>query len=299
VSRDAESGERTRKVDQGVEPTGKFRVYFGAVAGVGKTWAMLDEGWRRYKRGSDVVIGFVETHGREHTAQQIRDLPVVPRKVVDYRGTTFEEMDLEEVLARKPEVALIDELAHTNVPGSGPHPKRWQDVLEILDAGIAVVSTVNVQHLESVADAVQRITGVAVRERVPDWVVRRADQLELIDSSPEQLRRRMLHGNVYPPEKIPSALTRTSWPCVSSRSVSSRTRQRKSSWGSSSPDIPTSSGTPPSASWWSSPQHLGSTRFCAVPPGSRYARTQVCMPSTRPATTLDRCPNRRSKPSST
>ena len=207
MSRDAESGERTRKVDQGVEPTGKFRVYFGAVAGVGKTWAMLDEGWRRYKRGSDVVIGFVETHGREHTAQQIRDLPVVPRKVVDYRGTTFEEMDLEEVLARKPEVALIDELAHTNVPGSGPHPKRWQDVLEILDAGIAVVSTVNVQHLESVADAVQRITGVAVRERVPDWVVRRADQLELIDSSPEQLRRRMLHGNVYPPEKIPSALT--------------------------------------------------------------------------------------------
>ena len=207
MSRDAESGERTRKVDQGVEPTGKFRVYFGAVAGVGKTWAMLDEGWRRYKRGSDVVIGFVETHGREHTAQQISDLPVVPRMVVDYRGTTFEEMDLEEVLARKPEVALIDELAHTNVPGSGPHPKRWQDVLEILDAGIAVVSTVNVQHLESVADAVQRITGVAVRERVPDWVVRRADQLELIDSSPEQLRRRMLHGNVYPPEKIPSALT--------------------------------------------------------------------------------------------
>ena len=207
MSRDAEYADTTQKADQGVEPTGKFRVYFGAVAGVGKTWAMLDEGWRRYKRGSDVVIGFVETHGRAHTAQQIRDLPVVPRKVVDYRGTTFEEMDLEAVLARKPEVALIDELAHTNVPGSGPHPKRWQDVLEILDAGIGVVSTVNVQHLESVADAVQRITGVAVRERVPDWVVRRADQLELIDSSPEQLRRRMLHGNVYPPEKIPSALT--------------------------------------------------------------------------------------------
>ena len=207
VSRDSEYEDRTQKVDQGVEPTGKFRVYFGAVAGVGKTWAMLDEGWRRYKRGSDVVIGFVETHGREHTAQQIRDLPVVPRKVVDYRGTTFEEMDLQAVLARKPEVALIDELAHTNVPGSGPHAKRWEDVLEILDAGIGVVSTVNVQHLESVADAVQRITGVAVRERVPDWVVRRADQLELIDSSPEQLRRRMLHGNVYPPEKIPSALT--------------------------------------------------------------------------------------------
>ena len=115
-------------------------------------------------------------------------------------------MDLAAVLARKPEVALIDELAHTNVPGSGPHAKRWEDVLEILEAGIGVVSTVNIQHLESVADAVQTITGVAVRERVPDWVVRRADQLELIDSSPEQLRRRMLHGNVYPPEKIPGAL---------------------------------------------------------------------------------------------
>ncbi len=115
-------------------------------------------------------------------------------------------MDLAAVLARKPEVALIDELAHTNVPGSGPHAKRWEDVLEILEAGIGVVSTVNIQHLESVADAVQQITGVTVRERVPDWVVRRADQLELIDSSPEQLRRRMLHGNVYPPEKIPDAL---------------------------------------------------------------------------------------------
>ena len=207
VASDADSTARTQEVDQGVEPTGKFRVYLGAVAGVGKTWAMLDEGWRRYKRGTDVVIGFVETHGRELTAQQIRDVPIVPRKVVDYRGTTFEEMDLEAVLARKPEVALIDELAHTNVPGSGPHPKRWQDVLEILDAGIGVISTVNIQHLESVADAVQQITGVAVRERVPDWVVRRADQLELIDSSPEQLRRRMLHGHIYPPEKIPSALT--------------------------------------------------------------------------------------------
>ena len=207
MKRGAEYSGTTQAPDEIVEPAGKFRVYLGAVAGVGKTWAMLDEGWRRFKRGSDVVIGFVETHGRELTAKQIRDLPAVPRKVVDYRGTTFEEMDLEAVLARKPEVALIDELAHTNVPGSGPHPKRWQDVLEILDAGIAVISTVNIQHLESVADAVQQITGVAVRERVPDWVVRRADQLELIDSSPEQLRRRMLHGHIYPHEKIPSALT--------------------------------------------------------------------------------------------
>jgi len=207
VSRDAEFGDARDQEEETVEPTGKFRIYLGAVAGVGKTWAMLDEGWRRHNRGADVVVGFVETHGRAHTAEQIRDLEVVPRKVVEYRGTTFEEMDLEAVLARKPEVALIDEIAHTNVPGSGPHPKRWQDVLQILDAGIAVVSTVNIQHLESVADAVQQITGVAVRERVPDWVVRRADQLELIDSSPEQLRRRMLHGNIYPPEKIPAALS--------------------------------------------------------------------------------------------
>jgi two-component system sensor histidine kinase KdpD len=193
--------------DDSVESAGKFRVYLGAVAGVGKTWAMLDEGWRRYKRGADVVVGFVETHGRAQTAAQIRDLPIVARKVVDYRGTTFEEMDLAAVVARKPEVALIDELAHTNVPGSGRHTKRWEDVLEILDAGIGVVSTVNIQHLESVADAVQQITGITVRERVPDWVVRRADQIELIDSSPEQLRRRMLHGNVYPAAKIPDALS--------------------------------------------------------------------------------------------
>lgn len=209
MSIDAEIGDFGDVGDETSElvaPAGRFRVYLGAVAGVGKTWSMLDEGWRRYKRGSDVVIGFVETHGRELTARQIRDLPIVKRKVVEYRGTVFEEMDLEAVLARKPEVALIDELAHTNVPGSGPHAKRWQDVLQILEAGIGVVSTVNIQHLESVADAVQQITGAAVRERVPDWVVRRADQTELIDSSPEQLRRRMLHGNIYPPEKIPEAL---------------------------------------------------------------------------------------------
>ena len=202
----ANFGPNEDEAEKDVEPTGKFRLYLGAVAGVGKTWSMLDEGWRRHRRGADVVIGFVETHGRARTAEQIRDLEVVPRKVVEYRGTTFEEMDLAAVIARRPEVALIDELAHTNVPGSGPHAKRWEDVLQILDAGIAVISTVNIQHLESVADAVEEITGVSVRERVPDWVVRKADQIELIDSSPEQLRRRMLHGNIYPPEKIPSTL---------------------------------------------------------------------------------------------
>jgi two-component system sensor histidine kinase KdpD len=190
-----------------VGPTGQFRIYMGAVAGVGKTFAMLDEGWRRHHRGADVVVGFVETHGRPRTAELIRDLEVVPRKVVDYRGSQFEEMDLDAVLARKPELALVDELAHTNVPGSGRFDKRWQDVMELIDSGIAVITTVNVQHLESIADAVERMTGTRVRERVPDWVVRKADQLELIDSSPEALRRRMVHGNIYPPEKVPDALT--------------------------------------------------------------------------------------------
>src|SRR5580700_3026918 len=193
--------------DEGVRPTGKFRVYLGAAAGVGKTCAMLDEGWRRFQRGADVVVGFVETHKRPYTVEQIRDLPVVPRRHVRYRDSAWEEMDLDAVLARKPEVVLIDELAHTNVPDSGRHEKRWEDVLEILDAGIAVITTVNIQHIESVADAVERITDVGVRERVPDWVVRRADQIELIDSSADQLRRRMLHGNIYPEAKVPAALS--------------------------------------------------------------------------------------------
>ncbi len=196
-----------RESAEAVRPAGRFRLYLGSAAGVGKTCAMLDEGYRRHRRGTDAVIGFVETHGRAHTAELVRDLPVVPRKVVEYRGAVFEEMDLDAVLARRPEVVLIDELAHTNVPGSGRYEKRWEDVLELLDAGIAVISTVNIQHLESLADAVERITGVAIRERVPDWVVRKADQVELIDSSADQLRRRMLHGNVYPADKVPTALT--------------------------------------------------------------------------------------------
>jgi two-component system sensor histidine kinase KdpD len=189
-----------------VRPAGRFRIYVGSAAGVGKTCAMLDEGWRRHQRGADVAIGFVETHGRVHTAELIRDLEIVPRQAVDYRGAHFEEMDLDAVIARAPEVALIDELAHTNVPGSSRNEKRWEDVLEILDAGIAVITTVNIQHLESLADAVEEITQVPIRERVPDWVLGRADQIELIDSSADQLRRRMLHGNIYPPEKIGSAL---------------------------------------------------------------------------------------------
>ncbi len=189
-----------------VEAAGHFRIYLGAAAGVGKTYAMLNEGHRRKQRGTDVVIGFVESHGRPLTEELCHDLEIVPRRVIDYRGTRFEEMDLDAVLARRPKVALIDELAHTNVPGSR-HTKRWEDVLEILDAGIDVITTVNIQHLESVADAVEQMTGAQVRERVPDWVVRKADQIELVDSSPEALRRRMLHGNIYPQAKVPQALT--------------------------------------------------------------------------------------------
>jgi two-component system sensor histidine kinase KdpD len=190
-----------------VAPAGHFRIYLGAAAGVGKTFAMLDEGHRRHDRGTDVVVGFVETHGRQHTQERLDGLEAVPRTSYDYRGCHFEEMDLDGVLARHPQVALIDEIAHTNVPGSGRNEKRWQDVLEILDAGIDVITTVNIQHLESIADAVERMTGVAVRERVPDWVIRKANQIELVDSSPESLRRRMLHGNIYPKEKVPLALT--------------------------------------------------------------------------------------------
>jgi two-component system sensor histidine kinase KdpD len=197
----------TDGADEGVRPAGRFRVYLGAAAGVGKTCAMLDEGWRRFQRGADVVVGYVETHQRTYTIEQLRDLPVIPRKQIEYRGSQWEELDLEAVLERRPEVVLIDELAHTNVPGSGIHDKRWQDVLAIVDAGIAVITTVNIQHVESLSDAVERITGVSIRERVPDWVVRRADQLELIDSSADQLRRRMLHGNIYPTAKVHSALS--------------------------------------------------------------------------------------------
>jgi two-component system, OmpR family, sensor histidine kinase KdpD len=190
-----------------VEPAGHFRIYLGAAPGVGKTYAMLSEGHRRQDRGADVVAGFVETYGRPHTEELIAGLEVIPRQVVEYRGSRLEEMDLDAVLRRRPQIALIDELAHTNVPGSGPHEKRWQDVLDILGAGIDVVTTVNIQHLESIADEVEQMTGAKVRERVPDRVVRQADQIELADSSPEQLRRRMLHGNIYPKEKIPKALT--------------------------------------------------------------------------------------------
>ncbi|MFI7613620.1 ATP-binding protein [Nonomuraea terrae] len=184
---------------------GRLRVYLGAAPGVGKTYAMLCEGRRARQRGRDVVVGYVETHGRPRTEALLAGMEVIPRKTVVYRGATFTELDVEAVIERAPKVALIDELPHTNVPGS-KNAKRWQDVDEILDAGIDVISTVNVQHLESVNDVVEQITGIPQRETVPDEVVRRADQVELVDMSPEALRRRMAHGNVYAPEKVDAAL---------------------------------------------------------------------------------------------
>ena len=187
-------------------PRGRLRIYLGYAAGVGKTFSMLNEGHRRRDRGTDVVIGVVETHGRAHTQEQIGDLEVVPRLEVDYRGGTFEEMDLDGILRRAPDVVLVDELAHTNVPCSR-HEKRWQDVEALLDAGIDVISTLNIQHLESLNDVTERITGVRQRETIPDEVVRRADQQELVDMTPQALQRRMAHGNVYPPERVDAALS--------------------------------------------------------------------------------------------
>jgi two-component system sensor histidine kinase KdpD len=184
---------------------GQLRIYLGAAPGVGKTYAMLEEAHRRKGRGTDVVVGFVEPHGRVHTQELIGDLEVVPRRTIDYRGATFTEMDIDAILARRPQVALVDELAHTNVPGSR-NVKRWQDIDELLDAGITVLSTVNIQHLESLNDVVEQITGIAQRETVPDQIVRRADQVELVDMAPEALRRRMVHGNVYGLDKVDAAL---------------------------------------------------------------------------------------------
>ncbi|RSM42217.1 histidine kinase [Actinoplanes sp. ATCC 53533] len=184
---------------------GELRIYLGAAPGVGKTYTMLEEAHRRAERGTDVVVAFVETHGRKHTQAMLADLEIVPRRTMTYRGAEFTEMDLDAVLARQPEVAVVDELAHTNVPGSR-HAKRWQDVRDLLDAGIDVLTTVNIQHLESLNDVVAQITGVEQRETVPDAVVRAAEQVELVDMTPEALRRRMAHGNIYRPEKIDAAL---------------------------------------------------------------------------------------------
>lgn len=184
---------------------GKLRIYLGPAPGVGKTYAMLDEGWRRRERGTDVVIGLVVTHDRPKTIAQIRDLEIIPPRRIEHRGRVWEEVDVDAIVARRPQIVLVDELAHSNVTGSA-NEKRWQDIEELLAAGIEVISTVNIQHLESVNDVVNRITGVIQRETVPDAVVRRADQIELVDMSPESLQRRMAHGNIYAAEKVDAAL---------------------------------------------------------------------------------------------
>ncbi len=182
-----------------------FKVFLGYAPGVGKTYDMLSEGIRRHSRGEDVVIGVVETHGRVGTAELAGRLETVPRKAIDYKGTVFEEMDVEAILARKPRVALVDELAHTNVDGS-KHRKRYEDVIELLDANIDVISTMNVQHIESVTPLVGRITGVVVRETVPDWVMQRVDEIVLTDLTPEALQNRMKRGDIYPQERAERAL---------------------------------------------------------------------------------------------
>ena len=197
--------ETSRRAEHAGTKRGVLRIYLGAAPGVGKTFAMLNEGRRRHERGTDVVVGFVETHGRARTAEQIGDLEVVPRRTLEHRGTTFEEMDVDAILRRRPEWVLVDEFAHTNVPGSR-NEKRWQDVEELLHVGIHVISTVNIQHLESLNDVVERITGIKQRETVPDRVVRQADQIELVDMAPEALRRRMAHGNIYAADKVDAAL---------------------------------------------------------------------------------------------
>jgi two-component system sensor histidine kinase KdpD len=184
---------------------GRLKVYIGSAAGVGKSYRMLQEAHDLRRRGVDVVVGFIEPHSRADTIALIGNIEVVPRRRIDYRGVVLEEMDVDAVIARHPDVAIVDELAHTNVPGS-KHRKRWEDVLELLDLGLNVITAVNVQHLESLNDVVQRTLGVLVRETVPDWVVARADQVVNIDLSAEDLRQRLVEGKIYGRERIPAAL---------------------------------------------------------------------------------------------
>jgi two-component system sensor histidine kinase KdpD len=197
--------------EQWLEETGPqqkpaiFKLFLGYAPGVGKTFNMLSEGIRRHSRGEDVVIGIVETHGRKGIAELAEKLETVPRRKIEYKGTTFEEMDGDAILARKPKVALIDELAHTNIEGS-KHPKRYQDVLDLLDAGIDVLSTMNVQHIESLMPTVLDVTGIQVRETVPDWVMQKVNEIVLADLTPEALQTRMRRGDIYPLDRAERAL---------------------------------------------------------------------------------------------
>lgn len=187
-----------------VEEAGRLKIFLGFAAGVGKTFAMLDEAHRRKKRGQDVVIGYVDSHGRAATQEETRDLEVIPPRQINYRGASLEEMDTEAILRRKPEVVLIDELEHTNVPGA-ERDKRWQDVELILESGISVISTLNVQHIESLNDQISDITGIRVRETVPDHVLHQAEEVELVDLTPRALINRLERGDVYPGESIDPA----------------------------------------------------------------------------------------------
>src|SRR4029450_4144497 len=184
----------------------RLRIYIGAAPGVGKTYSMIEDAQAFRRDGSDVVIGFVETHGRAETEAKLVDLEIVPRRTTEYRGVVLEEMDLDAILARKPQLCVVDELAHTNAPG-GRHEKRYQDVLELLDAGIGVMTAVNIQHLETLNDAVSRVTGVRVRETVPDTFLDRADEVVNVDVTVQELQSRLRQGKVYKPEKVEQALT--------------------------------------------------------------------------------------------
>ncbi len=184
---------------------GKLKIYIGHAAGVGKTYQMLEDAHLLKARGVDVVIGFIETHGRAETKEKIGDLETIPRRTISYKGKELEEMDLPAILKRKPEVVLVDELAHTNVPGA-ENEKRYQEVEDILDAGISVMTTVNIQHFESVQEIVQRVTGVDVQERVPDGLLRQADAVVNVDLPSEELRQRLAAGKIYPAERISAAL---------------------------------------------------------------------------------------------
>ena len=186
-------------------PPGKLKIYLGYAAGVGKTYQMLEEAQEIKRQGKDVVIGYFEPHGRVDTIAKTEGLELIPRRKIDYRGTTFEEMDTEAILQRFPEVCMVDEFPHTNVPGS-EREKRWQDVEVLIDAGIDVLTTMNIQHLESLNDQVWQITGVRVRETIPDWVMQRADQVVMVDLTPRALLNRLARGVVYPPDKAKKAL---------------------------------------------------------------------------------------------
>ncbi|NYI95954.1 hypothetical protein HNR12_002231 [Streptomonospora nanhaiensis] len=236
---------------------GRLRVYLGAAPGVGKTYAMLAEAHRRRARGADVVVAYVETHGRTETEAMIGDLEVVPRRTVEHRGAVFTEMDLDAVLARRPRVALVDELAHTNVPGSA-NAKRWQDIARLLDAGVTVLSTLNIQHLESLNDVVERITGVPQRETVPDAWVREADQIELVDMTPRRCAAAWCTATSTRPTRSTPRCRTTSASATSPRCANSPCCGWPTRWTTSSTATAASTRSPPpgrraSGSSWRSP----------------------------------------------